>query len=70
MRKLLLVLSFWLSLVLGAAAAETLTLVDGAALSGDIVKIEDGGMLLRVSGEVYTNISWGKLSQSDRKSVV
>jgi len=68
-RKLLFVLSFWLSLVLGAAAAETLTLVDGAALSGDIVKFDDNGLLLRVSGEVYTNIPWGKLSQASLKQL-
>ena len=69
MRKTLLVLWLWLGLHLGAIGAESLTLVDGATLSGDIVKFDDNGLLLRVSGEVYTNIPWGRLSQASLKQL-
>jgi len=58
----------------GAAAAEplSLTLTDGAALSGDIIKIGDEGLMLHLTGETYatTNVAWSRLSQTSLKQLV
>lgn len=51
------------------SAAESLTMADGASFTGDIVKFDDNGLLLR-SGEVYTNLSWGKFSQESLKHLL
>lgn len=50
------------------SAAETLTMSDGAEFTGDIVKFDDNGILLRM-GETYTNLAWGKFSQESLKSL-
>src|SRR5262249_23174887 len=41
---------------------------DGASFTGDIVKFDDNGLLLR-SGEVYTNLAWGRFSQESLKQL-
>ena len=51
-----------------AAAAESLTMVDGAAFTGDIIKFDDNGLLLRAN-ETYTNLSWGRFSQDSLKQL-
>jgi hypothetical protein len=51
----------WFGLL--AADADTLTLTDGASLTGDIVKFDDNGLLLRATGDVYTNLPWARFSQ-------
>ena len=43
-------------------------MADGAAFTGDIVKFDDNGLLLR-AGEVYTNLAWGKFSQESLKQL-
>jgi len=55
----------------GAVAAETLTLTDGATLSGELIKSDDNGLMLRLPGEVYatTNVSWSHLSQETLKQL-
>ena len=58
-----------LTLRLTAAEPVTLTLTDGAALSGDIVKFDDNGVLLRATGDVYTNLAWAKFSQATLKQL-
>jgi len=65
-RKILFILSLALVVAGGAAMAETLTLTDGSSQSGDIIKFDDAGLLLR-SGDVYTNVPWGQLSQESLK---
>ncbi len=67
MRKLLFIFSLALSVALGAVAAETLTLTDGSTQSGDIVKFDDNGLMLRGAGDAYLNVPWGKLSQNSLK---
>ena len=74
MRKLLFLLSLLLAVAFGAASAEplSLTLADGGALSGDIIKISDDGMMLHLTGETYTttNVAWSRLSQESLKRLV
>lgn len=55
-------------MTLKVSATESLTMADGAAFTGDIVKFDDNGMLLR-AGDVYTNLTWGRLSQESLKQL-
>jgi hypothetical protein len=70
-RKLLFlfVLTLVVSLRVTAAEPVTLTMTDGLQLSGDIVKFDDNGVLLRATGEVYTNLPWGRFSQETLKQL-
>ena len=49
--------------------AESLTLIDGTTLTGDIVKTEDNGLMLREAGDVYTNLTWPQFSQATLKQL-
>ena len=69
MRKLFFSFGLWLGLVALAANADTLTLTDGASLSGDIIKVDDNGLMLSMAGDVYTNLPWGRLSQDSLKQL-
>ena len=63
-----------LAVAFGAAAAEpvSLTLADGGTVAGEIIKIDDNGMMIRLPGEVYatTNVAWSHLSQDSLKHLV
>jgi hypothetical protein len=59
-----------LVLALRLPAAETLTMNDGASFSGDIVKFDDNGLLLRATGDVYTNLPWGRFTQESLKQLL
>ncbi|HZI33262.1 MAG TPA: hypothetical protein VFF11_13055, partial [Candidatus Binatia bacterium] len=62
-------MSLWFCLVWCAATrAETMTMTDGASFSGDIVKFDDNGLLLRM-GDSYTNLMWGRFSQESLKQL-
>ncbi len=69
-RKILFIFSLALVVACGAAMAETLTLTltDGSTQAGDIIKFDDNGLMLR-SGEIYTNVPWGQLSQNSLKQL-
>jgi hypothetical protein len=60
---------FWTILSLGlggaliAARADTLQLIDGSSVSGDIVLFNEGGVTLRTPSDSYTNVVWPKFSQ-------
>lgn len=71
MRKILFlfVLTLVVSLRVTAAEPVTLTMTDGLQLSGDIVKFDDNGVLLRAVGDVYTNLPWGRFSQDSLKQL-
>jgi hypothetical protein len=60
---------FSLVFALRLAAAENLTMTDGSTFAGDIVKFDDNGILLRATGDVYTNLSWGRFSQASLKQL-
>jgi hypothetical protein len=65
----LIIFLFGLVLALKLSAAETLTMMDGASFTGDIVKFDDNGVLLRATGDVYTNLPWGRFSQDSLKQL-
>lgn len=71
MRKLLFLFSLVLLVAGGALAAETLTLTDGGTVSGEIIKSDDNGLMLRLPGETYatTNVSWSHMSQESLKQL-
>ncbi len=50
-------------------AAETLTLTDGTSVTGDIVKFDDNGMMIRDAGDAYVNLPWAKFSQEALKQL-
>jgi hypothetical protein len=62
-RKILLNLGLCFGLIALAASADTLKLSDGSSLTGDIVKYDDSGVMLHLSGDTYTNILWAQFSQ-------
>ena len=68
MRKIFF-LCLWLAVAAWASGAETLTLTDGGSLAGDIVKFDDNGLFLRLGGEAYTNVPWGRFSQESLKQL-
>lgn len=69
MRKILLLFSLWVGLAfLTAARAETVTMTDGSSFTGDIVKFDANGMMLRM-GDTYTNLMWGRFSQDSLKQL-
>ncbi len=67
MRKLLFIISFLFAVAGGVRAAETVTLTDGTTQTGDIVKFDDNGLMLRGDNDAYNNVPWGKLSQDSLK---
>ena len=69
MRKLLFIISFLFAVAGGVRAAETVTLTDGTTQTGDIVKFDDNGLMLRGAGDAYANVPWGKLSQDSLKQL-
>jgi len=66
---------FWIILGLGlvgaltAARADTLQLIDGSSVSGDIVLFNEGGITLRTPSDSYTNVVWPKFSQDALKQL-
>lgn len=69
MRKFLVFFSLWLGLTAGALAAETLTLADGTSVTGDIVKSDDGGVMVHTSEDAYTNLPWAQFSQDSLRQL-
>ncbi len=69
MRKIFYLFSLCLSFAAGTASAENLSLTDDSALTGEIIKTDDNGLLLRLAGDVYatTNVAWSRLSQDSLK---
>jgi hypothetical protein len=73
-RKFLFPFVIALVVAFQATAAEPVpvTLTDGATLSGEIIKVDDNGLMLRLAGETYatTNVVWSRLSQDTLKRLV
>lgn len=70
MRKILgIVFGFWLGGLLLAAGAESLSLTDGTSVTGDVVKYDDNGVLIRTPQDAYTNVLWTKFSQDALKQL-
>jgi hypothetical protein len=54
----------------GVARADTFHLTDGSTLSGDIVSLDDKGVVLKQADGTYAErLPWGKLSQADLKDL-
>ncbi len=69
MRKFLVFFSLWLGLTACVLAAETLTLTDGTSVTGEIVKSDDSGVMVRTPGDNYTNLLWAQFSQDALKQL-
>jgi len=52
-----------------ASRADTVTLTDGTSLSGDILKFDGNGLMLRLPDDNYTNLEWGRFSQDSLKQL-
>ena len=64
MRKTLgIILGCWLGSLLLAAGADSYQLADGSSVSGDVVKYDDNGVLIRTPADTYTNVTWTMFSQ-------
>ncbi len=70
MRKILFIFGLWLGVAFYAAATETLSLTDGSSVTGDIIKYDDNGMMLRDASDAYVNLPWAKFSQDALKQLV
>jgi hypothetical protein len=68
-RKILILFSLWLGILWSVPAAETLSLTDGTSVTGDIVKFDDNGMMLRDASDAYVNLPWAKFSQDALKQL-
>ena len=69
-RKILFVLAICLGFISLAPAAEmNLSLADGSAVVGEIMKSDDGGVMARTGSEIYTNIPWARFSQEALKQL-
>jgi hypothetical protein len=68
-RKILFLFFLCLGLVSLVSRADTLTLTDGTSLTGDIVKFDDNGLMLRTTGDAYANVPWAKFSQDALKQL-
>jgi len=62
-----MILGFWLGGLLLAAGADTYQLTDGTPVSGDVVKYDDSGVLIRTPQDAYTNLTWTMFSQDGLK---
>jgi hypothetical protein len=57
------------ALLCASAAAETLHLTDGTKVTGDVVTMDDRGIILKISEGNYSDpIPWSKLSQDDLRT--
>ena len=64
-----IIFSFCLCGLLLNSRADTFPLADGAALTGDVVKTTDAGMMLHLGDNTYTNVPWTKFSQEALKQL-
>jgi len=67
--KFLIFIGVWLVLSVSAFASETMTLVDGTTVSGDIVKFDDYDAMIHLSSDSFTNIVWPRFSQDTLKQL-
>lgn len=67
MRTFLIVVSLWLGLTAGVYAVENWTLTDGTSVSGDIIKFDDNGAMIRTTGDAYNTVPWAQFSQDSLK---
>jgi hypothetical protein len=44
-------------------------MADGGSVAGEIVKFDDGGIMIHTPEEIYTNVPWGRFSQDALKQL-
>jgi hypothetical protein len=66
-RKFLIFIGLWMALSVSGFASETMTLVDGSTMSGEIVKFDDHDAMIHLASDDYTNIVWPRFSQDTLK---
>lgn len=69
MRNAILLFCLCLTALSSTVRADTYSLTDGGAISGDMLKFDDNGMLIKASGDVYTNVAWARFSQDTLKQL-
>lgn len=69
MRKITFLLSLCWLVATFAVRAETLTLSNGTSFTGDILKFDGSGLMLRLPDNTYTNLTWGEFSQDSLKQL-
>jgi hypothetical protein len=68
-RKLIFLFSVCFFAMSLAARADTVTLTDGASFSGDVLKFDGNGLMLRLADDSYTNLTWDRISQDSLKQL-
>jgi hypothetical protein len=68
-RKIIFLLSLCWVVATFAVHADTVTLADGNAFTGEILKFDATGLMLNISDGVYTNLTWGRISQDSLKQL-
>ncbi|HXA44843.1 MAG TPA: hypothetical protein VNZ25_05010 [Candidatus Angelobacter sp.] len=69
MRKLTFLLGFCCFVVAAGLRADTVTLVDGTSMTGDVLRFDDAGLMLRLPDNTYTNLAWSQFSQDSLKEL-
>jgi hypothetical protein len=64
-----IILSLYWVVATFTVSADTVTLTDGASLTGDVLKSDATGLMLRTPDNSYTNLSWGRFSQDSLKQL-
>jgi hypothetical protein len=62
-------MGLWLGGLPLVVGADTVQLADGSSVTGDVVKVDDTGILFRTPNDVYTNFVWTKFSQDGLKQL-
>lgn len=52
-----------------ASHADTVTLSDGSSFTGDVLRFDGNGLMLRLADSTYTNLEWDKFSQDSLKQL-
>jgi hypothetical protein len=68
-RKLIFSLGLFLLVTTLAVRADNFTLSDGSSVSGDVLKFDGNGLMVRIADNSYTNVPWGRLSQDSLKQL-
>jgi hypothetical protein len=68
-RKLTFLLGFCCFVGAAGLRADTITLVDGTSMTGDVLRFDDEGLMLRLPDNTYTNLAWSQFSQDSLKEL-
>ncbi len=60
---------FYMGWGVSFSQADTLTLNGGVSLTGDVLRFDDEGLMLKLPDDTYTNLAWSQISQDSLKSL-